>query len=109
LMHREILRAPARLEVDHVNGDALDNRRCNLRLATDAQNRANYRKPVNARTSAFKGVTRYRDGVQWMSYIKQGGKRYHLGLFDSDVRAAEAYDNAARNRFGEFAWTNFAD
>jgi hypothetical protein len=66
-MHRVILSAPAELEVDHRNGDGLDNRRDNLRLATQAQNMQN--KPAyRTSTSGIRGVTYH--GVQ------TGGKHH---------------------------------
>lgn len=90
--------------VDHVNGDFLDNRRHNLRIATMRQNTQN--KAKQARTSSrFKGVCRRRNG--WMACIYADGKTKHLGDFAEEADAARAYDDAARIRFGDFAALNF--
>lgn len=92
---------------DHINGDGLDNRRANLRMATQAENLRNRGLPAN-NTSGFKGVSfRRQRGRGWKSTIGLNGKRIHLGLFSTPEAAARAYDAAARELFGEFAWLNF--
>jgi hypothetical protein len=104
LMHRLIMGAPKGMVVDHINRDGLDNRRANLRVCTQSQNRANSVKPPLC-SSSFKGVKRWRDG--WTAQITVSGKKKHLGVFDAEVVAAQAYDNAAIQYFGEFARLNF--
>jgi hypothetical protein len=89
--------------VDHVNGNGLDNRRENLRLATHSQNMAN--KPGWG-ASGFKGVYAEPRG-RWRSRIMVEGRRVGLGMYPTAEEAAKAYDAAAREYFGEFAWTNF--
>lgn len=106
LLHREILNAPEGIEVDHINGDGLDNRRANLRLATRAQNQWNSgRRSDN--TSGFKGVGWVRSRQRWQAKIKVRGLRIFLGYHASPEAAAQAYDAAARQHFGEFARLNF--
>lgn len=106
LLHREILNAPAGTEVDHVNGNSLDNRRINLRRATRLENSQNTAKLPGC-SSRFKGVTWHKHREKWMAQIKiNGGKRY-LGYFSSEDAAAKAYDSVARVEFGEFARLNF--
>ena len=103
-MHRHILSAPAHLTVDHINRNRLDNRRCNLRLCTVAENNCN-RFVVLSPTSRFKGVTR-RDNL-WVASIHPSGNRLRLGSFAVEEDAARAYDVAAKKFYGEFACCNF--
>lgn len=91
--------------VDHINGDGLDNRRCNLRPATAATNARN----VGLRshnTSGYKGVTWHKAGRKWMAQLRVDGRQVYLGLFTDPAEAASAYDAAALEHFGEFARTN---
>lgn len=105
-MHRVILGlGPRYPEVDHINGNGLDNRRENLRLAEHRQNMGNMR-PRAGGSSRFKGVCRKQNG-RWQAYITVNGKRLHLGYHADETAAAKAYDQAARAAFGEFARTNF--
>lgn len=108
LMHREILNAPNGLQVDHKNHDTLDNRRANLRLATMGQNQANQR-PQIARTSVFKGVSYCKLSHQWRAFIKANGKRRSLGHYRTEHDAALAYNRAASELFGEYAFLNSVD
>lgn len=108
-LHRWLLNADETKDVDHENGDGLDNRRKNLREATKEQNARNARKRV-AGTSKYKGVTRdtgQRTGLIWRARIRVDGKLIHLGRFDTEEHAAQAYDEAARRLHVEFACVNF--
>jgi hypothetical protein len=110
-MHRVILDPPDGLVVDHRNGEPLDNRRCNLRLATLEENARNHRKRVTATGSQFKGVAlakdKWRTAKKWRARIVVDSKSIHLGYFANEVDAAKAYDEAAKIHFGEFARLNF--
>lgn len=91
-------------QVDHANGNSLDNRRCNLRLATSRENAHNRKRQANNRTG-YKGVWRAPNG-KYVASLKHNGKILTLGRFDSPVDAALAYNQAACEHFGEFARTN---
>lgn len=104
-LHRLIMDVPPGSFVDHVNGDPLDNRRENLRLASLQLNAVNRR--YDNTKSGFRGVSRQR-GV-WRAEITIVRKRKHLGCFPSKEEAARAYDAAAITYFGDFAHLNFPD
>jgi hypothetical protein len=106
LMHRRILNAADGLYVDHANGDGLDNRRANLRLATNSQNQAN-RHRLSLNTSGYRGVCWNSGCRKWQAGIKKMGRSYHLGLYDTPQVEALAYDRAAREMFGQYARLNF--
>lgn len=94
--------------VDHVNGNPFDNRRCNLRIASNAQNHWNYR--LSARnTTGFKGIYKDKSLNKYHARICENGKRHYLGAYDSPEQAACAYDAAAREYFGEYATLNFPE
>lgn len=106
LLHRFLMRAEVGQEVDHRNGDTLDNRRANLRVCTHKQNGRNARTPTH-NTSGFKGVGQR--GKLWRAYLVDGGKQIHVGSsFATAEDAARAYDVEAVRRFGQYARTNFA-
>ena len=90
--------------VDHINGNGLDNRRCNLRWATKSQQCQN--NHVGRGRSIFKGVSWAKRQRKWMATISINGKNKHIGYFDNESDAARAYNKEAANNFGEFAWLN---
>lgn len=104
LMHRLILLAPDTCTVDHINHDTLDNRRSNLRLATQSQQNANRRKISGS--SKYKGVYPRRDGLKWCAQLGAFGAKTYLGSFNTEEEAALVYNNAAIVAFGEFALLN---
>ena len=91
---------------DHINGDGLDNRRCNLRSASQAENHHNVFIYQN-NTTGFKGVNFDKQTLRWAAKIRVDGVEIWLGRHDSPEAAALAYDNAAREYHGEFARLNF--
>lgn len=92
--------------VDHINHDPLDNRRSNLRLATTSENVRNGRRHMDG-SSDFKGVCWDASRSKYSARILVDGKNKFLGRFDDPVQAAKAYDEAAKEHFGEFAALNF--
>lgn len=103
-LHR-LLRPDWRL-IDHINGDGLDNRRANLRLATFAQNGAN-RRMSRRNTTGFKGVFWDPERKLWRAAITYERRHHHVGRFATAEQAARAYDARALELFGEFARPNF--
>ena len=88
--------------VDHINGDPLDNRFANLRLATLTQNQGNRRRSRHSK-SPYKGV-RLERGT-WVAMINESGRRTRIGRYRTAEEAAEAYHVAATAKWGEFAVT----
>lgn len=108
MMHRVIMGIEYgdRRRVDHENGRTLDNRRSNLRFATGSQNAAN-RSSQSSSSSPYKGVTYFKANRKWGAVVIHQGKRHFLGLHDTPEQAAHAYDDKARELFGDFAYVNF--
>jgi len=108
-VQRQILtriNAPRIPRVDHINGDTLDNRRCNLRLSTASQNGGNRCKLNKNNRSGYHGVHLDKWTGRWRALIKVDRKKICLGRFDDREGAARAYNAAAIKYFGEFATLN---
>jgi len=105
-MHRVIMNAKANQQVDHINGNKLDNRRSNLRFATVQKNAFNRKKPKVRCTSQYKGVLKRKNASKWEARIKLNNKAIYLGRFVNEKDAARAYNEAALKYFGEFARCN---
>ncbi len=105
-MHRVILGASYGDKCDHISGDKLDNRRCNLRLATQQQNVFNRGANRNNK-SGLKGVSRCNPSGRWRAHITLNGKQIHLGVFDDKSEASKAYLNAAKKHHGEFLYAGY--
>lgn len=105
-MHRQIMNPSEGFEVDHINGDGLDNRRENLRIVTSTQNKGNMKKQ-EGRSSEYKGVTWDKSRNKWIVHIHKQDKQVYLGRYFDEEIAAKVYDDAAREYFGEHANTNF--
>jgi hypothetical protein len=103
-MHREIMAAPIGMYVDHINLNPLDNRKCNLRICTNAENSRNQGKRKR-NTTGFCGVVKHGSGFSariWVDY-----KPIYLGSYRTAEEAAKVYDEAAEIYHGQFAKTNF--
>lgn len=106
--HRILLNAPIGLDVDHLDGNTLNNQKKNLRICTRVQNLQNTGKYNRKKgtTSSFKGVSWRSDSNNWRARIKVGTTFKGLGSFNNEVEAAKAYNKAALTYFGEFARLN---
>lgn len=101
-LHRAVMNVDdPNVIVDHINGDGLDCRKANLRLATPTQNARNVR--VRGR---YRGVSWDKCRGKWRARIQVDGKTLFLGYFDTAEEAAKAYDEAALKHHGEFASLN---
>lgn len=112
-LHRMLMGEPVGIHVDHVNGNPLDCRRPNLRVATSHQNSFNRWKDKNRKrppSSRYKGVSIHRrvNSIAWAAQIKLNQEQIYLGLYPTEEMAARAYDGAAVELFGEFARLNFS-
>lgn len=105
-LHQVILGERAGFQIDHVNGNGLDNRRSNLRWATVSEQMAN-RRFTKPHSSRFRGVWWDKATKRWAGQIGHNKKNIHLGKFSEEEDAARAYDAMARKLFGEFAVVNF--
>jgi len=111
-MHRFIMRPPKGFVVDHIDGNKLKNTRDNLRICTRAQNNMNMRNTLSRKSSElrskYKGVYKSKGERKWSAQIRKNGRQIHIGYFWDEVEAALAYDEKARELFGEFASPNFS-
>lgn len=108
-MHRQLTGVLEGMDVDHINGDGLDNRRENLRACSHADNQKSHKKHNSwggrPTASVFKGVHWHNKNSKWCAKVSNK----YIGSFRSEVEAAKAYDAKARELFGEFAKTNFQE
>lgn len=103
-LHREIMKTPNNLIVDHKDRNGLNCQKSNMRNCTYSENRMN---SVGSGKSKFHGVSYNRKSIT--AQIKVNGKIYHLGIFKTEELAAKEYDKAARLYHGEFANLNFKE
>jgi len=100
-MHRRIIACPPDLQVDHINGDKLDNRLANLRKCLSRENTVNSKLRCDNK-SGHRGVF-WKDN-RWLVRIGSAGKRYHLGRFREWELAVLVYMSAAEELHGEFIY-----
>ena len=104
-IHQLILKSKNNKEIDHINGNGLDNRKCNLRLVSHKNNSIN-RKINKNNSSGFKGVSFKKDIHKWQSSIRVNYKIIYLGYFKTAKEGAIAYNQAALKYFGQYARLN---
>lgn len=100
-LHHFILSVKKGFEVDHINRNPLDNRRCNLRYVTTSQNQMNKKMQTN-NTSGFRGVSWNKYHKKWQAMIKINKKHIHIGFYKKIDDAATAYQKRAKELFGEY-------
>jgi len=105
-MHRMVMNTPDGMMTDHINHDTLDNRKSNLRVCTRQQNAFNIKKKKIA-ASKYKGISQDRRDNSWNVRIGFNNKRIQVGWFKDEMEAAKAYDQKAKELFGDFAKLNF--
>jgi len=105
-LHRFILNCPEGLEVDHIDGNTLNNCRDNLRICTQMENSRNRKKSIKSKSSKYKGVYFHKVTNKYLASIKFNKVSKHLGLYKNQEDAAEAYNKAAKIYHGEFAKLN---
>lgn len=101
-MHNLILN---RRMIDHIDGNGLNNQRNNLRPCTDSQNGMNKRKRTMA-SSIYKGVHYEKARNKWRACLRINGKLIRIGRYETELEAAQAYNNAAIKYFGDFKLLN---
>ena len=104
-LHRYVSNAPKGLQVDHINGNRLDNRSANLRICTSGQNNRN----IGPKKGKYKGVHWTKNRKRWVAQITKNYKTESLGCFDTAEAAALAYNEAAKRLHGEYAYLNKID
>ena len=104
-LHRLILNLSNSEICDHINGNGLDNRKINIRIATHAQNNAN-RKKAQKKSSKYKGVCWNKERNLWQANIYLDQKTINLGCFANEEEAAKVYNSSAVKLFGAFAKLN---
>jgi hypothetical protein len=103
-LHRFILNTPEHLQVDHINRNGLDCRRCNMRECDRSRNCANSPKTGQKNRTGCKGVRPA--GKRFTGRGRTGYKEFYLGVYDTPQEAARAYNVWAVKTFGEFACLN---
>lgn len=105
VLHRLIMNCPEDMVVDHINGNPLDNRRCNLRIVTQQQNAMNHKIRLD-NTSGTTGVCFNKRNKKWAAHINFNNESIHIGYFDNFEDAVAARKSAEEKYFGEYSYDN---
>lgn len=105
LLHRLLTNAPSDKDIDHINHNKLDNRRCNLRIVYDYENLWNQKISKN-NTSGATGVYFRKDTNKWFARIRVNGKEIYLGNFNTFEESLKARKEAEEKYFGEYSYDN---
>jgi hypothetical protein len=97
--------------IDHIDGNELNNTKKNLRIITYQQNTFNQKIQKRKKTSKYKGVYKYKNikNKKYCAYITINKKRISIGYYYTEIEAAKAYDEKAKELFGEYASLNFPE
>ena len=106
-MHRLIMNYPEGMVIDHINHNKLDNRKCNLRICTSAENSRNRKKQKGSYSSKYKGVYYDKQKNKWRVRVCVNNKPKHIGYYESEEEGVRAYDRACIKYHKEFCNTNF--
>lgn len=106
-MHRQVMQlcSTSKMQIDHINHDPLDNRKCNLRICNNRENHWNV-KPHQDSLSKYKGVSFNKKDKKWTAHICVDGKDKNLGNFDCEKEAARIYNKMAKKLHKEYAYLN---
>lgn len=109
-MHRFITMVDDGMQIDHIDGNGLNNQRSNLRICTAAQNYQN-RAKHKIGVSKYKGlrIQKRNTSRPWVAAIRFNKKLIYLGCSETEEGAARMYDEGAKKYFGEFANLNFKE
>lgn len=105
-MHRLIMDAPDGMDVDHINGDVLDNRRENLRVVSHSINMANRPHPNKNNKCGLVGVHPQKNTKKWRVQVMINGKTHHIGYFSDKREAHKAYKKAVAERISNVSTGN---
>ena len=108
LIHRLVMSFPLS-QIDHINGNGMDNRKTNLRCATNSENMRNRKRTIGS--SAYRGVCRRKGAISnpWVAYARENSRLKYLGVYPDEKSAAKVYNEYIRNNYGDFASLNPID
>lgn len=107
-LHAFLLNPPSNVDIDHIDGNGLNNQRSNLRICSHMENMANQKRHSDSK-SPFKGIWRAAHCDRWAAQLVFNGKKVYLGVYKNPADAALAYDKKAKELFGPFARLNFPE